>query len=183
MRLLLTILLTTVMMGTRAQMLAVSTELTSDVMLAPSIGLELVTANHSTVSLNALWGQKILGKPYRVVALQPEYRYYFSGRPMSQWFVGVGGIITSYDIHTRGKVYDGYAGGVGVTFGYVWNLTERLNLDLHSSLGTVFYKQKEYYEQDNYDTDYLIDGQQRTNARGYYLMPTRIGISISYIIK
>lgn len=182
-RLLLTILLTTAALGIRAQLLAVSTELTSDVMLAPSLGLELVTANHSTLSLNAVYGERILGKNNRVVALQPEYRYYFSGRTISKWFVGVGAIGTSYEIHTRGKVYDGYAAGVGLTFGYVWNLTKRLSLDFHSGFGGVFYKRKEYFEQDNYDIDYLEDGYQRTNAKGYYLMPTRIGISISYIIK
>jgi hypothetical protein len=36
---------------------------------------------------------------------------------------------------------------------------------------------------DNYDTYYTVDGQQQANAKGYYLMPTRIGVSVTYLIR
>ncbi len=183
-RLLLTILMTTaITLGTRAQLLAVSTELTSDAMLAPNIGLELVTANRSSLALHVLYGKRILGKELQLLAVQPENRYWFSGRPLTSWFVGLGGIAAVYDLQIRGKVYDGLGAGIGLTFGYVLPLTRRLSIDFHSGLGAFFYRQKEYYATDNYDVDYTDKGFQRTNASGYHLLPTRIGISLTYILK
>lgn len=184
-RLLLVMLMTTAMaLGVRAQLLAVSTELTSDAVLAPSLGFELVTASRSSLALNAVYGKSILGKKSKLLAVQPEYRYWFSGRPLSSWFIGVGTIATVYKITYKGKVYDGYGAGAGFTFGYAWNITRRLSLDFHSGLGAIFYRRKEYYTIDNYDVDYTdAQGYQRANARGYDLLPTRIGISVVYVLK
>lgn len=184
------ILLAVVFMGltmvTRAQMFVVGTEATSDLLMAPSLGLELVTGNYSSVALNGFHcSGSWLGmlKDAKITALQPEYRYWFSGRPIHKWFVGVGGLGALYDITYKGKVYDGYALGVGLTYGYVINLTRRLNIDIHSGFGVVMYNRKEYYQHDSYDTYYTLDGQQRANAKGYYLLPTRIGVSVTYILK
>ena len=88
-----------------------------------------------------------------------------------------------FDVKRKGKVYDGYGFGIGVTYGYVWNLTERLSIDFHSGFGVFFYTRKEYFATDNYDIDYSLDGVQRANATGYYLLPTRVGISVSYILR
>ena len=175
------------MLGVNAQMLAVSTELSSDACQAPSLGIEVVTGDRSSVSLNAVYGKSIIGKDISLKAIQPEYRFYISGRPVHQWFVGVGGIGMLFDVKVKGKVYDGYGAGLGMTFGYVWNLKigkkERISLDFHSGLGAFFYSRKEYFVQDNYDVVYTLDGAQRANAHGYYLLPTRVGISISYLLK
>ena len=180
----LTIVATTVL---KAQLLVVNTELTSDMMMAPSLGLELVTGNYSSVGVNALYGKRILGKDISITAIQPEYRYWFSGRPIHKWFVGIGGIGMLFDVKWKRKIYDGYGFGIGMTFGYVWNLPigkdKRLSLDFHSGFGGIFYNRKEYFENDNYDVDYTLDGNIRANAKGYYLLPTRIGISVSYILK
>ena len=102
---------------------------------------------------------------------------------MHSFFVGAGALWTDYDIHWKGKVYEGQAMGLGMTFGYVFTLTRRINIDCHAGFGMIGYKHKEYFENDFYDEDYLINGLPRTNADGYTLLPTRIGVSISYIIK
>jgi len=115
--------------------------------------------------------------------VKPEYRYYFSGRPMYRQFVGIGGVGASYDITWKGKVYNGSALGLGITFGYVFPITHRLNIDCHAGFGAIYYKHKEYFEKDNYDLDYSVGGVQRTNAEGYTLLPTRIGVSVTYILK
>ena len=102
---------------------------------------------------------------------------------MYREFIGIGGIGTVYDITWKGKVYDGAALGLGLTFGYVLPITSRLNIDFHAGFGFVTYKQKEYFVGDQYDSDYVFDGEQRANATGYYLLPTRIGVSVSYVIR
>lgn len=166
-----------------AQMIAVNTDALMDAMMTPSIGFELVTGGRSTLGLNVQGNHNPWGLDMKMIAVQPEYRYYFSGRSMYRHFIGIGGLGASYDIAWKGKVYKGNAAGMGITFGYVFPISHRWNIDCHAGFGAIFYKQKEYFEHDNYDIDYSIDGAERTNAKGYSLLPTRIGVSISYIIK
>lgn len=104
---------------------------------------------------------------------------------MFHHYVGAIGLLASYKFsHFADKVYDGDAGGLGLSYGYVWPVTQRLLIDFHTSLGLVFYHQKEYFVGDDYDSHYLNDeGNPYANAHGSLLMPLRIGISVSYIIK
>jgi hypothetical protein len=170
-------------MSMRAQMVVVGTEATSDLMLAPNVGLEIVTGNHSSMGLSLLHSPKLLGFGLKMTAIQPEYRYWFSYRPVNKWFVGFGGIGALFEGTIKEKHYDGYGIGLGITYGYVWNITDRLNIEVHSGFGAFYYNRKEFFEGDNYDVDYTEDGAQRANAKGYYLLPTRIGVSVSYILK
>ncbi len=166
-----------------AQLVAVSTEATTDLLMMPNVGFELVTGERTTFGISAFFASKPWGKDVKIVGVQPEYRYFFSGRPMHSFFVGAGALGVSYDITWKGKVYDGMAFGIGATFGYVFNITHRLNIDCHAGFGAVVYRHKEYFVNDNYDLDYSIGGVERTNANGYALLPTRIGVSVSYILK
>lgn len=167
----------------RAQMVAVNTDVLMDVLQIPNVGVEIVVGERSVAGLHAFGGYRPWGKDVRVLGLQPEYRYFFSGRPMNSFFVGLGLLASSYDVTWAGKVYDGNAFGGGMTFGYVLPLTHRLNLDFHAGFGAIYYRQKEYFEGDFYDQDYSTGGLLRPNATGYTLLPTRIGVSLSYILK
>lgn len=167
----------------RAQMIAANVDALWLATLSPNLGFELVVSERSTISLNGLIMSNPLGKEVKFYALQPEYRYYFSGRPMYREFIGVGAIGASYDMTWAGKVYDGTAIGAGLTFGYVLPLSRRLNVDFHAGFGLISYKQKEYFVGDQYDADYVIDNAQKANASGFYLLPTRIGISLTYILR
>ncbi len=162
-----------------SQQLAVGTDLALDALQTPNLGFELVVGERSSLSLNAFGNYKPWGKDVRMLGLQPEYRYYFAGRPMYKMFVGLGAIFTSYDITWKSKKYDGTAMGGGLTFGYVFNITSRLNIDAHAGFGLIGYEQKESYVKDNY-SDFSADVH---NAKGYYILPTRIGISLTYILK
>lgn len=167
----------------RAQMLAVNTDVAMDALMAPNIGLELTVANQSTLSLNTLISHKSWGKDAQVAAIQPEYRYYLSGRPMNKFFLGIGGIASVYDVDIKDKRYDGYCAGVGLTFGYVLPLSDRWSVDFHAGFGATAYKQKEYYNGDDYDSEFNDDGYPIANAKGFRYMPTRIGISVSYTLR
>lgn len=170
-------------LGANAQMLAVNTDVATDLLQMPSLGFELVTGERTSLSLNAMGGYNPWGKEVKVMVLQPEFRCYLSGRPMSREFIGLGALASNYDIHWAGKVYDGHAIGMGLTFGYVYALSKRLNLDIHAGFAAIFYRQKEYYEGDLYDVDYPVNGVLHPNAHGYTLLPTRIGVSFTYILK
>ena len=183
-RLVLVVLVATMAnMVARAQMLAGNVDALWLATLSPSIGAELVVGERTSLGLHGLLMTKPLGKDIKLKALQPEYRYYFSGRPMYREFIGIGAIAATYDITWSGKVYDGTAMGLGLTFGYVLPLKKRLNIDFHAGFGFIRYSHKEYFVGDQFDVDYVFDGEQRANAKGYYLLPTRIGVSISYIFR
>lgn len=168
----------------QAQKLSINTDLAMDALTIPNLGMEITCGERSTFTLNLLgsyhpwWSSES-----KMFGFQPELRYYFSGRPLNSWFAGLGGIAGFYDMTMHGKVYNGLAYGAGLTIGYVFKLSSRWNIDAHAGFGCIGYNRKEYYVGDNYDIDYAVGDNLRTNATGYYLMPTRIGVSITYIIK
>ena len=165
-----------------AQLIGVSTELTSDLLMMPSLGLEVALGGKTTASLNGVVSNKVWGKDFKTFSLQPEIRYYFSGRAMHKHYFGIGGIVTDYDIHWSGKVYDGYALGAGLTLGYSYSINTRMNIDFHAGLGLYKFKRKEYFEGDDFDI-YAKNRIQHANSNGYCMLPTRIGISLVYIFK
>lgn len=181
-KILLTLLTAAASMAASAQRLAVNTDVAADLLMTPSIGAEMTVGERSTLQLNVLGNYKPWGQKMKMLAAQPEYRYYFSGRPMHSFFAGIGAVAGFYDITWKGKVYDGIAYGGGLTFGYVLNLTKRISVDFHAGCAVVGYNRKEYFEGDNYK-DYIVDGINHTNSKGYYLMPSRIGVSFAYVLK
>ncbi len=182
-KILLTIAILMASVGMKAQMMAINTDVAMDILMTPNLGFELVTGERTTLGMHVFGNKNPWGKDITMIGAQPEFRYFFSGRPMHREFIGFGAIGTIYDITWAGKVYDGIAIGAGITFGYVMSLSSRLNIDFHAGFGAVAYKHKEYFVDDNYDIDYSIDGVERTNAQGYHLVPTRIGVSLTYIFK
>lgn len=180
--LLLTLLAVT--MTARAQRIAVNTDIATGLCMAPSLGVELTMGKKSTLNLNALYGGRILGSDIRIAALQPEWKVYISGRPMYHHYVGFVGLLTSYKMRFDGKWHDGDACGIGLSFGYVLPIKDRLLIDFHSSLGGVYYHQKEYKVGEDYDATHInMEGYPEANASGSLLIPLKIGIALTYIIK
>lgn len=182
-KLLVILLLTIIQLPAMAQKVAVSTNVLMDGLQIPNLGAEVVMGERTVLGLHGFATHRPWGKDVRMMGFQPEYRYFFSGRPMNSFFVGIGALAVSYDITWSGKVYDGNAIGGGLIFGYVLPLTHRLNLDFYSGFGAIAYRHKEYYKGDFYDTDYATGGVIKANAMGYTLLPTRIGVSLTYILK
>lgn len=167
----------------QAQMLSVRSNLLWDGLGVYNAGVEIGIGRNSTVSVQTGYSRRPLFTDHsRLVFLQPEWRYYLSRRLMHGVYMGMGTIAADYDVKWKGKVYNGDAVGGGVILGCVVTLSRRLNLDFHSGIGIVGYWRKEYYYGDNYN-DYTHDGSVKTNANGYSLLPTDIGVTLSYILK
>ena len=183
-KLLMTLMLSTLWcVATRAQMIAANIDALWLATLSPSIGLEMVVGERSTIGLNGLFVNKPYGNNIKLIEVQPEYRYYFSGRPMFREFIGIGAIGGTHNIEWKGKIYDGTNFGLGLIFGYVMSIGKRVNVDFHAGFGAVYYNHKEYFTGDQYDADSRVDGMDHNNASGYYLLPTRLGVSFTYILK
>lgn len=171
-----------------AQQLAVGTDVLKDALMIPNLGIELGLgrshlAERSVLGLHGYVVNNPWGVKAKAWGIQPELRYFFSGRAMSRWFFGIGGHLAKYDITWSSKVYEGNSIGVGLLFGYVFNITQRLNIDVHSGFGGVYYRHKEYFEGDFFESDYYNGQIASPNSRGYTLLPTRVGVSVTYILK
>lgn len=148
----------------------------------PNLGCELVTGEHTSIDLSVFGHYKPYGLDSRLIGIQPEYRFWFNGRPMIREYIGIAALGATYDMHFGDNVYDGDAVGLGLTAGYSFSLGKRLSLELYGGFGAVVFWQKQYYKDDNYE-DAFVDGSIKTNANGYKLLPIKLGVSISYILK
>ena len=164
-----------------AQQIAVKTNGLMFAAMMPNVGCEFVVGERSSIDISAFGAVNIYGNKAQIIGLMPEYRYWFNGRPMTREFVGISALGTSYDITWGDNIYQGDAAGAGVTFGYALNLSKGLNVEFHGGFGAVYFKQKQYYKNDNLE-DYT-NGTAQANATGYKLLPIKIGVSISYIFK
>lgn len=165
-----------------AQSVAVKTNALMWLGLTPNLGCEIVTGEHTSVDFSMFGHKNPYGLTSEVIGIQPKFRYWFNGRPMIREFIGAGMLLTSYDTTIGRNVYDGDAIGLGLIGGYVFSLGKRWNLELTGSFGLVFFRQKRYFDGDNYD-DYYIDISPRANSWGYSLFPVDLGVTFTYIIK
>ena len=170
----------------KAQLLAVNTDVVMDAIMSPAVGVEITMGKKSSLNINGMFGNNLFGRDVRFNAIQPEWRVYFSGRPMYHHYCGIIGLLASYKTKYDNKWHDGDGGGIGLSLGYVLPLTNRLSIDFHTSLGAFFYHQKEYEDVEGYDYDaenVNADGYPVANAHGTRYIPLRIGISVAYTIK
>ena len=86
-KLLLVILITFCGISAKAQMLAVNTDMLLDVMMTPNAGVEVVVGERTTLGGHIFGNYKPWGKDVKMVGVQPEYRYFFSGRPLHKFFI------------------------------------------------------------------------------------------------
>lgn len=160
-----------------AQMIAVRTDALKDLMLTPNVGVDFVVGERYTLGAEVAFNHNPYGLKMQLTSVTPEFRYWFNGRPLTRQYVGVVANITGYKLDLNNH-HHGDAYGVGISFGHVWTLTERWNIDLTGSLGVIGYREKFYYKHDNF-----ADYGERVNARGYLLLPIRLGVSVVYVIR
>lgn len=176
-----------------AQIISVNTNAMMDAMQAYSFGFELVLNKRSSLAVDGFWGNKIMGRNWKMIAFQPEWRLYFGGRPLFHHYIGAVGILTKYDLEAYSKRYHGHAMGAGLSYGYVWPVTRRLLIDFHTSLGFVGRDERNYMADETYADHVNIDKpgdsysnhyvEIPTNSSATMLCPIKIGVSVSYILK
>ena len=169
-------------MAGKAQLLAVKTDGLKWALMSPNIGVEVVTGDKTSIDFSAYGNYKPWGKDMKMVVVQPEFRYWFNGRPMVREYIGFSLLAATHDITWGRHIYQGDAIGGGLTFGYVFDIGRRWNIEVYAGFGAIAYFQKEYYVNDNYE-DYESGSGSKNNSTGYSLLPTKLGVAISYILK
>ena len=168
-----------------AQQVGVKTNALMWAMLTPNLGCEVVVGEHSSMDFTAFGHYKPYDLDSKVLAFQPEYRYWFNGRPMIREYIGVSALVADYDMKIRNRsvggkyVYDGNAVSLGITGGYAFLLGQKWRFELCGGFSFLVFRQKQYYETD----DYYVDTSVPANSVGYKLFPAKLGVSFTYIIK
>jgi len=165
----------------RAQQLAVKTNVLGLAALSPNLGLEVVTGEHASVALSVMGNYHPYGSQMKLLVLQPEFRYWFNGRPLTREYVGIAAFGASYDLALASRVYQGNALALGVSAGYVFTLGTRINLELSAGTGLLVFRQKQYMQDDSYD-QYFTGERSVVNASGYKIFPVKLEVSFSYIL-
>ena len=179
-------LLLFLLVGLFTQMQAQTFAVNSNLLLLSTqtynLGAEITVGNHTTLGLSVFGNNKpYFHKGMRAIGVQPEFKYYFGGRRIIKKYVGIGLLAADYSITWGNRKYDGTAWGGGMTFGYVVSLAKRWNLDFHGGVGAIFSHHREFMV--NGDDLLLNDNSQAKDGFWEYrILPTKLGITLSYTI-
>lgn len=168
----------------KAQQVALNTNALMWAAMTPNLGCEIVTGERTSLDLSLFGHYKPYGVESKLAGFQPEFRYWFGGRPMVREFIGVAALASTYRIIWNDNVFDGDAVGAGITFGYAFLIKKRFNIQCYGGFGAVYFRQKQHSDSSNYDDYFGAGGRSsKINSSGYKLMPIKLGVSFSYILK
>lgn len=129
--------LTIGLIESKAQRLAVSTNLVDYVTLSPNLELDLSLNQHNSISLSASVTPWNVYKNFSItqLSLSPEYKHWFK-IPYYGHYVGANIKVASYEIMWGSNVLDATLLAAGVTYGYSiiiskkWNIVPNIGLGL-----------------------------------------------------
>ena len=160
-----------------AQKLAIRNNALMDLACMPNLSVDIAISRKTSISLEGFGSWTLYGRKFTTYGIIPEFRYWFSGRTFTRWFMGVDMILAAYKVQFSGKVYDGECYGGGITFGYDLNLGRRWSLDFHAGVAPVYYNHRRSYQGD------ILDIPTEYKDNGIAILPLQVGISFVYIIK
>lgn len=154
----------------------------------PNIGAEISVGRKLTLDLTGGYNPWELGnnKKFKHWIAQSELRYWFC-ETFEGHFLGIhtqGGEFNIGRINLPGIVfgsgsenyrYQGFFVGGGISYGYQWILSPRWNLEANIGIGYNYIKYDKF--------EPCNCGEQLENKSSNYFGPTKIGLSIIYLIK
>ncbi len=173
-----------------AQTFALKTNLVSDAVLSPNLGIEAGLAPKWTLDISGQFNGWTLShsRRWKHWAVQPEARYWFCDR-FAGHFVGlhlhggqynIGGIDGKVNIlgtdarKLRESRYQGWFAGGGVGYGYAWILGRHWNLEAEIGIG---------YSYTRYDRFRCAGCGKKTESgkTHHYFGPTKAAVNIVYV--
>lgn len=171
-----------------AQRVGLKTNLVSDALLSPNLGIEVGLKPHWSLDVTGelnLW--TIDGHKWKHWLVQPEARYWFC-EYFAKHFIGIHAIGGRYNFgniensinflgsdlsqlsHNR---YQGWGIGGGIAYGYSFLLHRNWNLELEIGVGAIYTKYDEYQCRDC--------GKKVGSDDHLYLGPTKAAINLVYV--
>lgn len=172
----------------QAQKVAVKTNLVSDGLLSPNLGLEIGLAPKWTLNASGqlnLWSAD--GHKWRHWLVQPEARYWLCHRFQGH-FLGVHAIGGEFnfgnldlpvkflgsDFHKlKNERYEGWGVGAGIGYGYDWIINRHWNLEAEIGIGWI------HARYDAYPCAFC--GTKLGSGHHNYFGPTKVAINLEYL--
>lgn len=174
----------TACLNMQAQVVAVKTNLLYDATTTPNLAAEVAFSKHVSLDIAGGYNPWDLsdGKSLKHWLVQPEVRYWLH-ESFNGHFFGLHGVYTDYDVAGKSILsvmkkdfaYDGYAFGGGVSYGYQLYLSPHWNIEFTAGVGYMYFKYDKFA--------YPKGDQQGASYKNNYFGPTKLGVSIMYIIK
>lgn len=90
-----------------AQMLALRNDALLDAAMIPNVSVEIVTTSQTSISITTLGSYRIWGKKGKTIGVLPEFRWWFTGTPLSRFYLGAGVAGGHYDLQLHNQFYKG----------------------------------------------------------------------------
>lgn len=171
----------------RAQGFSVKTNMLYWATTTPNIGIEFGLGRRTTLDVAAGYNPWTLdraeNRKAKHVLVMPEFRYWlcesfrghFFGLHTGYTYYNIGGVNVPFHSGTRDNRYQGWATGVGLSYGYAWVLGRRWNLEATVGFGYVYTDYKYY--------DCITCGDYYGRRSRHLFTPTKLGITLIYRIK
>lgn len=173
-RLIFLIFLLAVVVGGKAQNVAVKTNGLYWLATTPNLGLEVAASNKVTLELSGAYNPWTFrnDKKLRFWLAQPEVKYWLCGKYEGH-FIGIHAHGAQFYSTLGGKRRDGYLAGGGISYGYDWILSPHFNLEFEIGLGyaRLWYKES--------DCIPCIKEEERKHKD--YIGPTKAALSLVYL--
>ena len=175
-------------LGASAQKVGIKTNLISDAVTTPNLGVEFRMSQKWTFDLSGqLNAWNIANRRWRHWMVQPEARVWFCEAFQGSFFGfhAIGGQFNIGDINTKisflgsdfSKLkdhrYQGWGVGAGVAYGYAWMLSKHWNLEAEIGVGWI------HCWYDRYPC--AVCGTKEGNGQHDYFGPTKLSLAIEYL--
>ncbi len=161
-----------------AQSWALKTNLLTDALLVPTLGVEHTIGNRNTLSVTATYMPYAVGSSkWKNFTLQPELRWWHN-EPLAGFFFGVNILAGAFNIDNvrlgglYGRQRQGYIVGGGATVGYHRVLSDRWGLELALGVDALY---------SNYERFKGDDSEGRRS--GFIVLPLGTGVTLVYVLK
>ena len=128
--------------------LALKTNLLADAALMPSLEAEwLINRNWSIAAHGAVawWSRDPAHRFYQIATIYPEARWWFKTKsPWHGHYLGLFAGGSWYDLENGGRGYQGEAGFVGISYGYMFPISRSLSFEVGLGAGYMFTRYEEY---------------------------------------
>ncbi|MDE5688338.1 MAG: DUF3575 domain-containing protein [Paramuribaculum sp.] len=145
---------------------AFKTNLLYDAALAPSLEVEYSFASSWSVNLEyemAWWKNKGKNKVYQVAAVSPEVRWWFRSPSFFRGhYLGAFPGFTWYDLENGGTGHRGHAWFAGVSYGFMFPVSDKLSFDAELGVGYMRLSYKDYEPMNGHHV------YQRAKTAGYF---------------
>ncbi len=171
--------------GKKTLPFAIKTNLVYNAALTPNLGLELPFKKKFSIDLDVtynIWDRKNNVK-WRNLVIMPEFRFWPNKSMEGQFFgvhfgwakYNIGGIKMPYYSDAFYYRYEGWAVGIGASYGYQKTIIGNLSFEATIGVGFIYTKYDKYLAPEC--------GAYWGSFKNILIAPTKIGFSLVYIIQ